>query len=94
MMTTRPKPIRIEIADLKLPPSMTLDQVNDSRFILTINRKSRIIMKDGRKLLEKLQPIRAHIPDARIEIRASAPICSKTQRFLKDKGFVVGPKIE
>ena len=92
-MTTR-KSIKIAAADLKLPPSMTLDQVRDSGFILTINRKSRIIMKDGRKLLETLQPIRDNIPGARIEIRATAPICSKTRRFLQEEGFIVGQKIE
>jgi hypothetical protein len=91
---TTPEPLKIDPSGLKLPPSMSLEQVNDHTFILTIKRKSRIIMQDGRKLLEKLQPIRARIPAARIEIRATAPICSKTQRLLTDKGFILGPKID
>ena len=91
---TTPETIQIDPAELKLPPSMNLEQVDDHAFILTIKRKSRIIMQDGRKLLEKLQPVRARIPAARIEIRATAPICSKTQRFLTDEGLIVGPKID
>lgn len=92
-MTTS-KPIRMAYAALKLPPSMALEQVSDNTFLFTINRKSRIIMKDGLKLLEKVQQIRAQVPDARVEIKATAPICSKTRRFLLDEGLIVGPQIK
>ena len=70
---------------------MTFEQVDAETFVLTINRKSRIIMKDGRKLLEKMRPVRANIPNARIEIRVTAPICSKTEQFLIGEGFIVMP---
>lgn len=85
-----PNPIPIVAEDLKLPPSMTLEQIDDNTFVLTIKRKSRIIMKDGRKLLEKIQKLWEQFPDARIEIRATAPICSKTRQYFIDKGLILG----
>ncbi len=52
---------------------------------LVINRKSRIIMADGKKILEKAEKIRAHQAGVRISLQTSAPVCSKTTSFLSEK---------
>ncbi len=59
--------------------------------ILTIvkNRKSRIIMKDGEKILSLVQELRKDHPGKKIRFRTSAPVCSKTKRFLEDNGVAV-----
>ncbi len=36
-----------------LPPRTVLEQIDDSTMALVVNRKSRIIMKDGEKIVEK-----------------------------------------
>jgi hypothetical protein len=47
-------------------------------------RKSRIIMADGKKLLEIADKIIKKEPDVKISIITNAPVCSKTTAFLKE----------
>ena len=68
-------------------PSTKIEQVDGTHFILRIERKSRIIMKDGEKILEKVSFIKASIPDAVVSVFTTAPVCSKTKRFLESHGI-------
>lgn len=72
-----------------LPTRTVLEQIGDSNIALVINRKSRIIMADGRKILEKAQAIKAIKPDVTVVLKTTAPVCSKTKAFLKDAGIQV-----
>lgn len=65
-------------------PSTKIEQADGTHFILRIERKSRIIMKDGEKILEKVSTIQASIPDAVVSVFTTAPVCSKTKQFLED----------
>ena len=51
---------------------------------IVIDRKSRIIMKDGRRILEQAEQIRAIHAQSTISVLTSAPVCSKTRVFLKE----------
>jgi hypothetical protein len=72
-----------------LPPSTKLKQVGSNQFDIIIQRKSRIIMKDGKGVLAKVDKIKHHVPKAKISLRTSAPVCSKTKVFLKERGISV-----
>ncbi len=72
-----------------LPPSTKLKQVGFNQFDIIIQRKSRIIMKDGKGILAKVDKIKHHVPKAKISLRTSAPVCSKTKAFLKERGISV-----
>ena len=72
-----------------LPPSTKLKQVGSNQFDIIIQRKSRIIMKDGRGVVAKVDKIKHHVPKAKIKLRTSAPVCSKTKVFLKERGISV-----
>jgi hypothetical protein len=67
-----------------LPPKTVIHQISKNHIAFVISRKSRIIMSDGRKILEKADKIRKIQPDSRISVKTSAPVCSKTIQFLKD----------
>ncbi len=67
-----------------LPPKTVIQQISKNHFAYVITRKSRIIMSDGRKILEKADNIRKIQPDSRISVKTSTPVCSKTIQFLKD----------
>lgn len=67
-----------------LSKSTVIEQIADDHFAVLISRKSRIIMKDGIKLLAKADRIRTRAPDATISLKTSTPVCSKTRRFLED----------
>ena len=72
-----------------LPPSTKLKQVGSNQFDIIIQRKSRIIMKDGKGVVAKVDKIKHHVPKAKISLRTSAPVCSKTKVFLKERGISV-----
>ena len=67
-----------------LPPKTVIQQISKNHLAFVISRKSRIIMSDGKKILEKAEKIRKIQPDSRISLKTSTPVCSKTIQFLKD----------
>ena len=62
---------------------------NDRKeIIIVINRKSRIIMKDGRKILEKARKIQ-QLENKTISVKTDAPVCSKTKKHLQKNGIEI-----
>ena len=72
-----------------LPPSTKLEQVGTNQYDIVIQRKSRIIMKDGEGILAKVNKIRNHVPNAKVGLKTSAPVCSKTKAFLEEQDISV-----
>ncbi len=72
-----------------LPTSTKLKQVGTNQFDIVIQRKSRIIMRDGEGILAKVKKIKNHAPCAKVSLKASAPVCSKTKTFLEGNGISV-----
>ena len=72
-----------------LPPSTKLKQAGSNQFDIIIQRKSRIIMKDGKGVLAKVDKIKHHVPKAKVSLRTSAPVCSKTKAYLEERGISV-----
>ena len=76
-----------------LSPSTKLKQVGANQFNIIIERKSRIIMKDGEGILAKVNKIKNHVPSAKVCLKTSAPICSKTKTFLEEHDISVSALI-
>lgn len=74
---------RIDPKQFGLHPSTIIEQKDDRHFVIRIERKSRIIMKDGEKILDKVSKIKASVPDAMVSVITTAPVCSKTARYLE-----------
>jgi len=70
-----------------------LEQIDEQTLALVIDRKSRIIMADGRKILDKVEQIRTIQPDLQLLLKTSAPLCSKTLAFLKQADIQVLPLV-
>jgi hypothetical protein len=70
-----------------LPRRTVLEQVDESTVAIVINRKSRIIMADGRKILEKFEKIKKIRPSCIVALKTTAPVCSKTVQFLETEGI-------
>lgn len=66
-----------------------LEQVDDKTIALVIQRKSRIIMADGKRIREKLRKIREQEPGAAFVLKTNAPVCSKTRLFLEQEGISI-----
>jgi|TARA_B100000408_G_scaffold20297_1_gene13821 hypothetical protein len=73
---------RIDPKKYNLPPRTTLYKKTDHIFII-IDRKSRIIMKDGRRISEIAKSILSMDPGVHIRVATSAPTCSKTKEYLR-----------
>ena len=69
-----------------LPARTVIEQIDQDTIALVIDRKSRIIMADGKKILEKLGKIQAGRPSVGIALKTTAPVCSKTKTFLESHG--------
>jgi len=72
-----------------LPPRTVLLKIGPEKFILVINRKNRIIMKDASIILKKVEQIKGKVQNASVVLETSAPVCSKSIKFLNEKGIDV-----
>lgn len=68
-----------------------IEKLPGHRLALVIDRKSRIIMADGRRILEKIKKIQERAPNLIIIIKTNAPVCSKTMAFFYEHGIRVEP---
>ncbi len=77
-------PIRkkIEPHQVGLHHSTHLEQTGKNRFVIVMDRKRRIVMKDGELIRQKIEKIRQFSPGAIVDIETTAPVCSKTKAFL------------
>ena len=71
-----------------LNTSTVLIENERKEIIIVINRKSRIIMKDGRKILEKVRKIQQQ-ENKIIRVKTNAPLCSKTKQHLQENGIEI-----
>jgi len=72
---------------LGLHPRTLVEKVAPDTIAIIVERKSRIIMADGKKILAKAEKIKEAIPGCRVMLKTSAPVCSKTLQFLADNGI-------
>ena len=64
-----------------LHPRIVLRKTKKDIFIV-MDRKSRIIMKDGYRIFEIVKKIRGFETGKNVSVLSGAPVCSKTQKFL------------
>lgn len=72
-----------------LSPRLDIRQMNDGSIVLIKDRKSRIIMKDGRQVVSQMKAIRKVFPDKKVTFFTTTPVCSKTKNFLKENGITL-----
>ena len=77
----------IDPKKIDLPGKTVIQELGKNHYVLVIDRKSRVIMADGKKLVEKAEKIKAAEPGIKVSLRSTAPVCSKTNRFLADHGI-------
>ena len=65
-----------------LPPKTKLLQDNTGSLFVLIDRKSRIVMKDGHRVVKIAEDIKKVNQNKKISLLTSAPVCSKTKKFL------------
>ena len=66
-----------------------IKQLTPNHIIIVVDIKSRIIMKDGMRINEQKQAINQVKPNAKISFQTTAPICSKTKKYLLSKNISI-----
>jgi hypothetical protein len=79
----------IDPQSLGLPPRTVVEEIDTNTLAIVINRKSRIIMADGRKILAKAKKMKQAKPGCKVALKTSAPLCSKTLQYFADHGIAV-----
>jgi len=72
-----------------LPARTLIEQIDENTIALVIARKSRIIMADGRKMLDKISKMKKNRPSVAVVLKTTAPVCSKTKNFLEGEGIQI-----
>jgi len=74
-------------ADFGINSRTVLKKINKKHIAIVINRKSRIVMKDGKGILEKVRSVKGSAGDVKVSLMTGAPVCSKTENFLAENGI-------
>lgn len=78
---------RLDPKDYNIKSKIIIEDRNDE-ICIVVNRKSRIIMKDGERLLGHAKLIQNTIQKS-IAIETTAPVCSKTKAYLIKHGISI-----
>ena len=81
----------IDPTQYNLSSRVDLRQDRSGDLLIIIDRKSRIIMKDGIRVLGMVKKINKIDPKKNISVRTSAPICSKTKKLLLENNITTKP---
>ena len=65
-----------------LPSRTKLLQDKEGSLFVLIDRKSRIVMKDGHRVVKIAEDIKKVNQNKNVSLLKSAPVCSKTKKFL------------
>ena len=65
-----------------LSPRIKLLENNSRSLFILIDRKSRVVMKDGHKIVKIAKDINKINQNKKISLLTSAPVCSKTKKHL------------
>jgi hypothetical protein len=79
----------VDPAEYNLSGKTVLERIGPKHIAIVIDRKSRIIMADGKRILVKAGRIREVDAKSKISLRTSAPVCSRTLLFLQDHDIEV-----
>jgi hypothetical protein len=85
-------PVIIDPKEFGLPPRTVLEQTGSNTIAIVMQRKTRIIMADGRKIIEKARKIQKVRHEVTVALKTSAPVCSKTITFLEGEGIRLIPE--
>ena len=72
-----------------LSQRLNLQQNELNELFIIIDRQSRIIMKDGHRILKMVNRIQSIEKDRHVSVLTTAPVCSKTKTFLSNHSIPV-----
>ena len=70
------------------PTRSVIGKDSNNQLYIIKNIKSRIIMKDGHKIVETAKQIKNKTSSS-VSLATTAPVCSKTKRFLEENDIKI-----
>ena len=70
------------------PARSAIGKDSENHLYIIKNIKSRIIMKDGHKIVEAVKQIK-NKTNSNVSLATTAPVCSKTTRFLNENDIKI-----
>tara|TARA_X000001036_G_C20260304_1_gene635915 strand:- start:278 stop:535 length:258 start_codon:yes stop_codon:yes gene_type:complete len=83
--------LNINPKNYNLSSRIILQEDISKKLFIVVRRKSRIIMKDGVRLLGISKKIKEKEKNRKTGVLTTAPICSKTKKYLEENGISVQP---
>ena len=83
-MDTRRQLKTINTIEFGLSKRINIAVDNENNYYVVKNIKSRIIMKDGKKISDIAKIIKTK-KNKNVLLATTAPVCSKTKKYLKEK---------
>ncbi len=68
-----------------------LFQNTKKEVFLVIDRKSRVVMKDGLRIIDIAEKIKSKEKYTGFYLKTSAPVCSKTKLYLNQRNILIEP---
>ena len=78
----------IDSKSVGAPPRSVIGEDKNNHLYIIKNIKSRIIMKDGHKIVEVVKQIKNKTTN-NVSLATTAPVCSKTTRFLNENDIKI-----
>ena len=73
---------KVDPKKYNLSSRLNLEKDSENNYHIVVNRKSRIIMKDGIKIKNQAKQIKSFDSSAKVKLKTSTPVCSKTKHYL------------
>ena len=73
---------KVDPKKYNLSSRLNLEKDKEGNYYIVVNRKSRIIMKDGIKIKNQATQIKSFDPNVKVKLRTNTPVCGKTKLFL------------
>ena len=79
---------QIDSKSVGAPTRSVIGEDSSNHLYIIKNIKSRIIMKDGHKIVETVKQIKNKTSSS-VSLATTAPVCSKTTRFLNENDIKI-----
>ncbi len=79
---------KVDSKSVGAPSRSVIGEDGNNHLYIIKNIKSRIIMKDGHKILETVKQIKNKTKSS-VSLATTAPVCSKTTRFLNENDIKI-----
>jgi len=82
---------QLESIKYGLSSRIKLFQNRKKEVFLVVDRKSRVVMKDGFRIVDIVKKVKKKEPNIGFYLKTSAPVCSKTKLYLKEQNILIKP---